>query len=165
LDFDEAPRVAGLILAGGEGKRWGGPKAWARLPDGRTFLEACFRILDEAGARPIVSTLPPGTDDPGIEGLSAIVLPAPGLDMFASINAGLDRALEFPEWTKITLLPVDHPLITPDAVATLVRTTAPAAIPSYRGKHGHRCHLQLQHARRSERGAQNCKFGIMNSKF
>ena len=30
-----------VILGGGEGKRWGGPKAWAPLPDGRSFLEAC----------------------------------------------------------------------------------------------------------------------------
>jgi molybdenum cofactor cytidylyltransferase len=28
-------------------------------------------------------------------------------------------------------------LITSDAVVTLVRATAPAAIPTYRGKHGH----------------------------
>ena len=67
---------AGLILAGGEGKRWGAPKAFARLPDGRTFLEACFRVLREAGAGPIVATLPPGVGDPGLEGLSAVVLPS-----------------------------------------------------------------------------------------
>jgi len=128
---------AGLILAGGEGRRWGCPKAWARLPDGRTFLEACFGILYDAGARPIVATLPPGAGDPRLEGLSTVVLPAPGLDMFASLKAALDRVMEFPDWEKTALLPVDHPLITTVAVATLVSAPAPAAILSYRGKHGH----------------------------
>jgi CTP:molybdopterin cytidylyltransferase MocA len=128
---------AGLILAGGEGRRWGCPKAWARLPDGRTFLEACFGTLRETGAWPIVATLPPGAGDPGLEGLSTVVLPAPGLDMFASLKAALVRVMEFPDWKKSTLLPVDHPLITTDAVATLVTATTVAAVPSYRGKHGH----------------------------
>jgi CTP:molybdopterin cytidylyltransferase MocA len=137
VEVTHSEPFAGLILAGGEGRRWGCPKAWARLPDGRTFLEACFGILREAGARPIVATLPPGAGDPGLEDLSTVVLPVPGLDMFASLKAALDRVVEFPDWTKSTLLPVDHPLITTDAVAALISVTAPAAIPSYRGKHGH----------------------------
>jgi CTP:molybdopterin cytidylyltransferase MocA len=128
---------AGLILAGGEGQRFGVPKAWARLPDGRTFLEVCFRTLRDAGAGPIVATLPPGAGDPGLDGLTTLVLPVPGLDMFASLKAALDRVVKLSGWTKATLLPVDHPLITTDAVAALVRVKAPAAIPSFRGKHGH----------------------------
>jgi CTP:molybdopterin cytidylyltransferase MocA len=128
---------AGLILAGGEGRRWGGPKAWAVLPDGKTFLEACFGALGEAGAQPIVATLPPGTDEPGIDGLMAFPLLSPGLDMFASIKFGLDRLMNFSEWEKAALLPVDHPLVTADSVSALVNTKAPAAIPSFNGKHGH----------------------------
>jgi len=128
---------AGLILAGGEGKRFGKPKAWAELPDGKTFLESCFRVLRDAGAEPIVATLPPGTDDPGIDGLTAVPLPSPGLDMFASIMMGFDRLIGFPDWEKAALLPVDHPLVTSGAITTLVNMTALAAIPSYRGKHGH----------------------------
>ena len=133
-----SPRpFAGLILAGGEGERWGGPKAWATLPDGKTFLESCFGILREAGARPIVATLPPGVDDPGIDGLMAVALPTAGLDMFASIKAGLDRVMDFPDWQYVALLPVDHPLVTADAITALGNTEAPAAIPLFRGKHGH----------------------------
>ena len=58
-------QFAGLILAGGEGKRWGGPKAWATLPDGKTFLEACFGALRESGGNPIVATLPLATRSNG----------------------------------------------------------------------------------------------------
>jgi CTP:molybdopterin cytidylyltransferase MocA len=129
--------IAGLILAGGEGKRFGGPKAFAMLDEGRTFLEACAATLIGAGASPVVATLPPGAENPEIDDLLTVELPASGLDMFASIMAGLERVTEFPDWGKIALLPVDHPLVTARTVTTLVNTTGPAAIPSYRGKHGH----------------------------
>ena len=128
---------AGLILAGGEGKRWGGPKAWAELPDGRTFIESCLEILQTAGAQPIVATLPPGADDPGLDGLVTVVLPRPGLDMFASLVTGLGRLLEHPDWRIVAVLPVDHPLVSPNAVTALANATARAAIPSFKGKHGH----------------------------
>jgi CTP:molybdopterin cytidylyltransferase MocA len=114
----ERKPFAGVILAGGEGKRWGGPKAWAKLPDGTTFLEACAGILREAGARWVVATLPYGADDPRIEGLTAVPLPAS-------------------DWEKAALVPVDHPLVSVSSIKNLVGASAPASIPSYHGKHGH----------------------------
>jgi len=128
---------AGLILAGGEGKRWGGPKAWARLPDGKTFLEACFGVLRDAGAGPIIATLPFGGNDPGIDGLETLTLPEAGMDMFGSLQTGLARLIETPGWQKVAVLPVDHPLVQASSISNLVNTDALAAIPSYRGKHGH----------------------------
>jgi len=128
---------AGLILAGGEGKRWGGPKAWAELEDGRTFLEACAATLVGAGASPVVATLPPRTETPPIEGLDGIALPEAGMDMFGSLQTGLVRLVETPGWQKVAVLPVDHPLVHAGSIADLVGATALAAIPSYRGKHGH----------------------------
>ncbi len=128
---------AGLILAGGEGKRWGGPKAWAKLPDGRTFLESCAEVLREAGSRPMVATAPPGTDCTAIGALSLVALPGPGLDMFASLVTGLDRLIEDPDWQVVAVLPVDHPLVSPGTVTALVDATTRAAIPTFNGKHGH----------------------------
>ena len=119
------------------GTRFGGPKAWALLPDGRSFLEACAASLRGAGAVPIVVTLPPGSDDPEIDGLTVIPLPEPGLDMFASLRLGLQRLVGEAEWTRVALLPVDHPLVQSATIAALAASDAPAAIPSYRGKHGH----------------------------
>ncbi len=129
--------LAGLILAGGEGRRWGGPKAWAKLPDGRTFLEACAETLREAGSRSIVATLPSGTDLTAIVALDAVALPGPGLDMFASLVTGLSRLMENPDWRIVAVLPVDHPLVSPSSVAALASAPARAAIPSFFGKHGH----------------------------
>jgi len=129
--------LGGLILAGGEGARWGGPKAWALLPDGGSFLEACEMTLREAGASPIVATLPPETEDPRLDGLEAIVLPEPGMDMFGSLRAGLGQLLETPSWQTVAVLPVDHPLVRTETVVELAAAAGPAAIPSFNGKHGH----------------------------
>jgi len=130
-------RLAGLILAGGEGRRFGQPKAFARLDDGRTFLEACAATLIAAGASPVVATLPPGTEAPQIDGLEAIALPRPGMDMFASLVAGLGCLIEYLDWGTTAVLPVDHPLVSANAVTALANARARAAIPSISGKHGH----------------------------
>jgi len=129
--------LAGLILAGGEGRRFGGPKAWAGLPDGRTFLEACFSALKEAGAVRVAATLPPGTADPGIPGLEALTLAEPGLDMFGSLRIGLRHLIQSEDWERLAVSPVDHPLVAAASVASLARSDARAVIPSHKGKHGH----------------------------
>jgi len=133
----ESGSLAGLILAGGEGSRFGGPKAWALLPDGRTFLEACTASLRSGGAAPVVATLPPGSDDPQIEGLEVVPLPEPDLDMFASLQIGVQQLAGKAEWSQVALLPVDHPLVQPETIAALARSESSAAIPRHRGKHGH----------------------------
>jgi CTP:molybdopterin cytidylyltransferase MocA len=128
---------AGLILAGGEGKRFGGPKAFAELGDGRTFLDACCAALLGAGASPVVATLPPETEDPQIDGLDALALPKPGMDMFGSLQTGLARLIEAAEWQKVAVLPVDHPLVHETTANVLAAADGRAVIPSYYGKHGH----------------------------
>ena len=128
---------AGLILAGGEGRRFGQPKAFATLDDGRTFLEACAATLIGAGALPVVATLPPGTENPQIDRLEVITLPEPGMDMFASLVTGLGCLVENLDWGTVAVLPVDHPLVSANAVTALANAKARAAIPSYNGKHGH----------------------------
>jgi molybdenum cofactor cytidylyltransferase len=135
-----AKASAGLILAGGRGERFGGPKAFASLPDGRTFLTACAAPLREAGAHPVLATLPAGSPDPDVEGLVPCPLPEPGLDMFASLRLGLGRLLTAPGWDVVVVLPVDHPLVRPSTVRALVEAVhdeVRAVRPGYRGKHGH----------------------------
>ena len=132
-----AARAAGLILAGGAGVRFGGPKAFATLPDGRTFLAACAEALAGGGASPVAATLPPGSAVHDPHALLAVPLSAPGLPMFESIRAGLDVLLASPGWDTVVVLPVDHPLVRPATVRALAGAGAAAAIPSFRGKHGH----------------------------
>jgi CTP:molybdopterin cytidylyltransferase MocA len=128
---------AGLILAGGEGRRFGGPKAFARLPDRRAFLEACRDLLRDAGARPIAATLPHGMPVEETGGLRSLPLPEPDLDMLASMRWGLRHLISDRGWTAVILLPVDHPLITVGTIHSLVREATVAAIPVCGDKHGH----------------------------
>jgi CTP:molybdopterin cytidylyltransferase MocA len=132
-----AIRFAGLILAGGVGRRFGGPKAFARLPDGRTFLEACRDLLRGAGATIVAGTLPHGTAPEETAGLRSLPLPEPGLDMLASARWGLRHLISDRRWDAVVVLPVDHPLVAPGTVRDLVDRGADAAVPAYRGKHGH----------------------------
>ncbi len=130
-------RTAGLILAGGAGRRFGGPKAFARLPDGRTFLEACADAMLRGGLEPLVATLPPDIDGDIPPSVRPLRLPRPGLDMFASITLGLQHLLEDLNWRKLILLPVDHPLIRPETMMVLAAQECPAAIPTLEKRHGH----------------------------
>jgi CTP:molybdopterin cytidylyltransferase MocA len=133
-----AQAFAGLILAGGEGRRWGGAKAWAQLPSGQTFLDACCQILVAAGAAPVLATLPPGSPAVKVSsGAELLVLPRKGLDMLASARIGLDRLLEDERWKAVVVLPVDHPLVDPSTPRALVAAGPPAAIPTLNGRHGH----------------------------
>jgi CTP:molybdopterin cytidylyltransferase MocA len=128
---------AGLILAGGEGRRFGEPKAFARLPDGRTFLEACCEAMAAAGARPVAATLPPRHAGHELPGLRQIALPGPGLDMLGSLRWGLRHLISEPSWDAVVVLPVDHPLVGPAAIRELAAVEAAAGLPTYLGKHGH----------------------------
>lgn len=131
---------AGLILAGGRGERFGGPKAFAELPEGTTFLAACGHALRQAGVHPVLATLPCGSADPGLPGLAILALPAPDLDMFASLREGLGWLLGEPMWQVVVVHPVDHPLVRPATVVALsaaVGGVVQAARPAFGGKHGH----------------------------
>jgi CTP:molybdopterin cytidylyltransferase MocA len=146
---------AGLILAGGEGRRWGGPKAWARLPGGQTFLDICSQTLHTAGANPVLATLPPGSSSAEVDCNAELhVLPREGLDMLASARVGLDRLLEDTHWKAVVVLPVDHPLVDPSTVCALVDAGPPAAIPTFNGRHGHPICLWRQIARRIVAGKE-----------
>ena len=127
----------GIILGGGRGERFGVPKAFAMLPDGRTFLGACRDVLAAAGCEPVVATLPHGASPPSLEPVRAVVLPRPDLAMFDSLQLALAAALNDDRWQVAVILPVDHPLVAPATVRALLAGHTRAAVPRYRGKRGH----------------------------
>ncbi len=129
--------TAGLILAGGAGRRFGGPKAFAHLPDGRTFLQACAEVMHRGGLAPLAATLPPDVTGDIPDTVQPLRLPQSGLDMFASIMLGLQHLVDDPNWRKLILLPVDHPLVQTETITTLIAQEGPAAIPTFDKRHGH----------------------------
>ena len=132
-----------MLLAAGEGRRVGGPKALLRL-GGATFLEACLRALDRPGvaARVVVT----GHDASRVE---AAVPAGPGVSvvrnegyregMLSSVLRGLDAA-EALEADALLLHPVDHPRVEPETVDRVLAALAAGAriaVPSHGGRRGH----------------------------
>ncbi|WP_424711771.1 nucleotidyltransferase family protein [Microbacterium sp. SLBN-111] len=134
-------RPAGLVLAAGAGRRFGGPKALARDPDGIPWVEKAVRALRDGGCEPVFVVLGAAADDaaPLVPGEALVVRAerwAEGVS--ASLRAGLD-AMASTAASAIVVVPVDTPELPPAAVARLAsRATADAlAFAAYGGAPGH----------------------------
>lgn len=143
--------VCGLVLAAGAGTRFGGPKAFARTPDGTPWLALAVRMLQDAGCGRVLVALGASADD------AAALVPhhaqivrvddwAEGLS--ATLRAGLGAASRA-DADAVLITPVD----TPDApVAAAARVLAAAgggraalARATYDGEPGHPVLIGAEH--------------------
>ncbi|MGH9319938.1 MAG: nucleotidyltransferase family protein [Vicinamibacteria bacterium] len=143
--------IAAIILAAGESRRMGFPKALLPYPldDGSetTFLEHLLAVVNESRAAPIVVVL--GHEAEHIR--SSIASSSWGRarpvmneryreGMLSSLRAGLDAADE-PEVHGVLVLPVDHPDartgIADRLIARFEETKRPVVIPVFQGRRGH----------------------------
>jgi molybdenum cofactor cytidylyltransferase len=133
--------IAGVVLAAGDGSRFGGPKQVAELR-GRTLVEyaidalaavpAVERIVLVLGAR--AELIQTRADLSGVE---VVVAPDWEAGMAASLNAGIG-AVHDADAVVVTL--ADQPLITPQVIAAVldrIDSHAPAARATYAGRPGH----------------------------
>ncbi len=121
--------VAGLVLAAGEGRRFGGPKAVALLA-GERLVDRAVRTLTEAGCSPVVVVS--GAVDLEVPGARVVANPLWRTGMGSSLRAGLadlagsgepgDAEVE----AAVVFL-VDTPWLTADAVRRLVELGSAAA--------------------------------------
>jgi CTP:molybdopterin cytidylyltransferase MocA len=134
-------RVGALILAAGEGRRMGLPKALLPL-EGRTFLDVLLERLSLAGAAPIIVVL--GSAAPEIRSrvemgsARVTVNPDPDRGQLSSVHCGLDALLPG-EVDALFIAPVDTPRV---RVETLLRMREslpgrPLVVPACRGRRGH----------------------------
>jgi molybdopterin-guanine dinucleotide biosynthesis protein A len=108
-------RLSGLLLVGGASRRFGSPKAFARL-DGETLAERAWRLLGEAcDERLAVGRL---------AGLPFPSLADEGTGPVAAIAAGLRAARN----DLVLVVPVDMPLLGADALRLLARACRQAAV-------------------------------------
>ncbi len=135
--------IIGIILAAGEGRRMGGPKALLRI-EGESFLARAARVLTAGGAQRVVAVLghqakrvrrEAGCRD------DVVFAENPGYrdGMLTSILRGLDQA-EALGADAVLVHPVDHPLLEPQAVARVVAALeagAVVAVPSFENRRGH----------------------------
>jgi CTP:molybdopterin cytidylyltransferase MocA len=131
--------VAGLVLAAGEGKRFGGPKAVAAL-DNERLVDRAVRILVDGGCTPVVVVS--GAVALSVEGTQVVPNPLWPTGMGSSLRAGLD-ALAGPSVSAAVsaavVMLVDTPWLSPEAVRRLAACAgaSPAAIATYGGRRGH----------------------------
>jgi nicotine blue oxidoreductase len=136
-----ATEVAGVLLAGGAGRRMGMPKALVRHA-GRLFVESAAGVLAAGGCAPVIVVLGARSAEvrasADLTGCVVVDNPDWQEGMGASVRAGL-RALTGSPSVAAVVLPVDVPGVTAAAVAR-VRTMAGSAVlarASYDGVAGH----------------------------
>lgn len=132
--------VAGLVLAAGAGRRFGGPKALARLADGTPFLTRAVGALREGGCAPVLAVLGAGADEAAgyADGAEVVQNPAWATGMGSSLIAGLD-ALESADVVAALVLLVDTPGIGAAAIARVAALGSAdvVAVGTYAGTRGH----------------------------
>jgi nicotine blue oxidoreductase len=86
-------RIAGMLLAAGGGRRYGLPKALARDPDGRFFVERAAAVLRDGGCDPVVVVLGAAVDQvrdvARLDGCLLVDNPDWASGMGSSLRAGL----------------------------------------------------------------------------
>jgi len=128
--------VAAIILAAGESRRMGQPKALLPFRGG-SFLSVLAETLSPhclpvcavfgADAKRLMSFCPPH--------VQAAENPNYAQGMLTSVQAGLRALGNLPDRALFTL--VDHPAVTRETIGALLASTAEIAIPKFNGKRGH----------------------------
>jgi CTP:molybdopterin cytidylyltransferase MocA len=137
-------RVAAILLAAGEGRRMGLPKALLPLSGG-TFLSHLGRLFAASGCAPVVAVIGAEADRVAREaGLPAGVVLAVNErwreGMLGSLWCGLDAVEARGGADAVLVHPVDNPLVSADTVAAVIgslRAGSRIAVPSHRGRRGH----------------------------
>jgi CTP:molybdopterin cytidylyltransferase MocA len=125
-------RVAGVLLAAGEGSRFGQPKALVEL-DGQTLAERGVNTLLAGGADPIFIVTGAATVE--LDGIHTVHNQQWRTGMGSSLRAAL-RALP-PDTDAVVVALADQPLVGAEAVSRLItayRAGATVAVAAYEGK-------------------------------
>ena len=138
-------QVAGVVLAGGEGTRFGGPKALAEL-DGVRLVDRGVHTLRDAGCRPVCAVLGAAvTEVPDAD--AVVVNPEWRSGLGSSLRAALAAdALQNASAALIVL--VDQPWIAAEAARRLIeahQAGTTLAVATYDGVRGHPILIGREH--------------------
>src|SRR5207253_8023534 len=124
---DEVSRVAAVVLAAGEFRRFGSPNQLARL-DGRTLLEHVVRLAARAGLDPIIVVVPVWLSLPTQEHerVTWVRNPQPERGMSFSLQLGFEALPAVAEAAIILL--GDQPAIPVSSIAALLARRGPRPI-------------------------------------
>jgi CTP:molybdopterin cytidylyltransferase MocA len=131
--------VAAVILAAGEGKRFGGPKALVRL-DRDLLVDRAVRVARESGCAPVVVVLGASAGEvvrtAALDQAVVVVNDAWATGMGSSLSCGLSAVSDHQAPAAVVLL-VDQPSVGVATIRRLVQAWhdgARAAVASYNGQ-------------------------------
>jgi CTP:molybdopterin cytidylyltransferase MocA len=124
---------AGLILAAGESRRMGAPKALLEYR-GETFLARLVRLF-AARCSPVIVVLGAAAEIPVPEPASVTVNPGWRDGQTSSMQCGLRTVPPDVDGVLFTL--VDHPAVEPATIDALLAGTGRLRIPRFGGRRGH----------------------------
>lgn len=152
--------VAGLVLAAGAGRRFGGPKAPV-VVDGERLVDRAVRVLAEGGCRPVMVVL--GAWIGPVPGAQVVVNDEWAEGMGSSLRSGLAAVAEAEagQVDRVVVGLVDLPGVTPSAVRRILERGGDLAAATYEGRRGHPVVLGRSHwagvvaVARGDRGARD----------
>ncbi|MCI0442778.1 nucleotidyltransferase family protein [bacterium] len=130
----------GIILAAGESKRIGTPKALLKI-NAETFMERIASVLHNTGIQNIILVAGTHYEEirKNVKSITIVFNAQHPLGQFSSLQAGLR---ELPKQTEFVIVwPVDLPLIRKETIETLLAAAQskkhPITVPVYQGRKGH----------------------------
>lgn len=130
----------GIVLAAGESKRIGSPKALLKI-NAETFVEHIANILHNSGIQNIIIVAGAHYEEiqKNVENIQVVFNAQHSLGQFSSLQTALR---EIPKQIDFVIVwPVDLPLVRKETIATLLTATQnqknPITVPAYHGKKGH----------------------------
>jgi CTP:molybdopterin cytidylyltransferase MocA len=135
-------RTAGLVLAAGEGRRFGGPKA-PYVVDGERLVDRAVRVLTEGGCDPVLVVLGAWVDE--VPGAEVVHNEEWAEGMGSSLRCGLAALEGREELDRALVSLVDLPGLSSVAVRRLLDSDADLAAAAYDGVRGHPVLLGREH--------------------
>jgi CTP:molybdopterin cytidylyltransferase MocA len=141
---EPAPTVAGVVLAAGNGSRFGEPKAPV-VYEGERLVDRAVRLLREAGCDPVFVIL--GAWEGSVDGALVIVNHGWEEGMGSSLRIALKwvNATTEADYALITL--VDLPQLTSEAIARVKNAESGIAVAAFDGERGHPVRIPREHFR------------------
>lgn len=126
--------TVGMVLAAGEGKRFGGPKAPYEF-EGERLVDRAVRHLNEAGCEEVFVVLGAWVGD--VPGSTVVINSEWESGVGSSLRAGLKHIKDNSTADRVVISLVDMPGVTPEALRRIANHADPVVVATFDGKVGH----------------------------